>query len=333
MSQAQKEITRLTTDAPNDGTVSAPAVPETSERSSTPAPKEPQEEQESDEVEEKDIVESFNESEAETHESTSTSTTPTPTPSSSTTLVGHARTASQSLFSRFQATLPPNLVSTVQNQIPESLKHAPGSIDFANLKTTLTSEFQRVQGITRAQAEEYVHKSEELLKEAGEFLKDAVKVLPPEEGSSGSIAPAGVLWDGTDIWMLPDIVPTSSGSKGKERASSSSGRPSVDGLRAVATRAESLLKQLRHDPEVIRVDPAADERAKVLYDAWIREELDTKEGGIGGKEWATRIEKALSDPIDGSGLKTTMDTLGKCYCNMNPTRFRYITTSAICHDE
>lgn len=221
---------------------------------------------------------------------------------------GHARAASQNLFTRLQAALPPNLVSTVQSQLPEALKQ-PGSIDFTQLRTTLTSEFQRVQGITRVQAEEYVHKSESLFREAGEFLKEAVKVIPPEEG--GSVAPAGTLWDGTDIWMLPEPRSSTKG-KGKEveRHSSSSGRPSVDGLRAVATRAEALLKQLRHDPEVLKVDPSADERASQLYEAWKKDKVASKEGGITGVEWKANIQKALEDPVDGHALKTTLSTLG-----------------------
>lgn len=306
VSQAQKEISRLTSDEP-DAQPTASTVPS----EVTPPPKkQDQPDIDSDEVEEKDIVESFNESEAEA--TLAEPPTASTSDSNSDTFVSHARTASQSLFSRFQATLPPNLVSTVQQQLPESLKHAPNSIDFGNLRNTLTSEFQRVQGITRAQAEEYVHRSEGLLREAGEFLKDAVKVVPPEEGSSGTFAPAGTLWDGTDIWMLPDVGTTPTG-KGKERASSSSRGPSADGLRAVATRAESLLKQLRHDPEVIRVDPEVDLRAKELYDVWIRDVLNSKEGGISGEEWNTAFQKALDDPVDGQGLKSTRDTLGESF--------------------
>ena len=73
-----------------------------------------------------------------------------------------------SFLSRLQATLPPNIVSTMQNHIPESIKHASESIDLGQLRSTLVSDFQRVQGVTRAQAEEYFHKSEGLLREAGE---------------------------------------------------------------------------------------------------------------------------------------------------------------------
>ncbi|KAK7692927.1 hypothetical protein QCA50_004566 [Cerrena zonata] len=281
VSQAQTELTKLTT----EGSAAASSSGEGSREPATTPEEIPSE--------------ISNEKEAEPPASDDTS--------ASSSSSGHARTASQNLFTRLQASLPPNLMSTVQSQLPEALKQ-PGSIDFTQLRTTLTSEFQRVQGITRVQAEEYVHKSESLFREAGEFLKEAVKVIPPEEG--GSVAPAGTLWDGTDIWMLPEAGSSyKDKGKEKERHSSSSGRPSVDGLRAVATRAEALLKQLRHDPEVIRVDPLADERASQLYEAWKKNKVVSKEGGMAGVEWQNDIQTALDDPVDGDALKTTFSTL------------------------
>lgn len=213
--------------------------------------------------------------------------------------------AAQNLFSRLQSALPSDLAATVQAKLPESIKQGAGAVDFAQLRTTLAGEFQRVQGITRAQAEEYVHKSEELLRDAGEFLKEAVKVVPPEEGAQ---AMQGVMWDGSDIWMLPEFnvpsnVETSAKGKGKER-------DGAEGLRAVATRAEALLKQLKHDPEVIRVDPEADDRAKQMWDEWHKTEVESKEDGVDGKEFLDARNTALIDPVDGEALKQTMDALG-----------------------
>ena len=85
-----------------------------------------------------------------------------------------ASTSTATLFSRLQSALPPNIVATVQNNLPDSLKHASESIDFSQLGTNLLSEFQRVQGVTRAQAEEYVLKSEVLIRDA---MKEAGEVL------------------------------------------------------------------------------------------------------------------------------------------------------------
>ncbi|TFK54092.1 hypothetical protein OE88DRAFT_1624975 [Heliocybe sulcata] len=220
----------------------------------------------------------------------------------------HARTTSQpfQFLSRLQSTIPPNLLETVQKNIPEQLRTAPASVDFAQIRTTLTSEFQRVQGLTRAQAEEYVHKSEELLKEvakeAGEFLKDAVKVVPPEEQEQGT----GVVWDGSDVWMLPTGEGASAKGKGKEREVA--GRGSGETLRAVATRAESMLKMLRRDPSVARMDPEEEAKIKELYVKWVKDKLEAT-GGIGGEEWVTRKEKELADEVDGAALKETRDAL------------------------
>ena len=175
-----------------------------------------------------------------------------------------------------------------------------------------------MQGVTRAQAEEYVHKSEALLreamKEAGDVLREAVKVIPPEGGS----ADPPVVWDGTDIWMLPGLaantdVSTTTGStskgKGKEVDSGpSSGRPSEDSRRAVATRAESLLKQLRSNSEIIKLDPAVD-TSKDAYLAWA-DASEASGEGFGTKVWGERIAEALSDPSDGAALQANFDALG-----------------------
>ena len=192
----------------------------------------------------------------------------------------------------------------MQAQIPATLKQGAGSLDLGQFRATLVTEFQRVQGITRAQAEEYVHKSEELLREAGEFLKDAVKVVPPEEGQPS----AGVLWDGTDVWMLPDMSNVDD-SKGKGR-SSLERRTSIEAHLAGATRAQALLKQLRHDPEVIRADPQADVRAKDLWAKWLTD-LESDEHGILNEKWTAAIQAALGDPEDGDALQKTMDFLGR----------------------
>ncbi|KAI0074383.1 hypothetical protein K474DRAFT_1626034 [Panus rudis PR-1116 ss-1] len=295
VSEAQKEINKLTAD-----TSASTSTQQSGDTSTSPEGRGEEDED--------------NEKHQEAPEGTRPDASPSSEPSTSTPRT-HARTPSQNLFARLQSSLPPNLVSTVQNTVqntlPEALKQ-PGTIDFTQLRSTLSSEFQRVQGLTRAQAEEYVHKSESLIREASEFLKDAVKVVPPEEG--GTVAPVGTLWDGTDIWMLPEVgLPPSSTSsrkgKGKDTDSTSSGRPSTDGLRAVATRAEALLKQLRHNPDVLKVDPESDEKTKAAYEVWIQNNVSSKEGGISGAEWSGVIEKALSDPIDGQALRATRDTL------------------------
>ncbi|KAI0702974.1 hypothetical protein C8T65DRAFT_655243 [Cerioporus squamosus] len=286
--QAQKELTKLTSEAPPP----PPEAPEPSASSTEQAASIP--------------------SAAEVSASSpSTSTDPHDTSTSDEAVPETSASQPQTLFARLQSSLPPSLVNTVQTQLPESLKetlkHARvGSanltaLDFAQLRSTITTELHRVQGAT----EEYVHRSEEFLREAGEFLKDAVKVVPPEEGDSGY---PGLIWDGTDVWMLPSVGAAEPA--GKERESSTgSGRPSVDTLRAVATRAESMLKQLRHDPAVIKVDPKDDENVREIYTNWLATEAASEDRGLGTTAWQNKVERALADPVDGNALQATFDAL------------------------
>lgn len=221
--------------------------------------------------------------------------------------------ALQSFFGRLQSSVPPNIVSTVQSQLPESLKH-PQNIDLSQLRTTLSAEFQRVQGVTRAQAEEYVHKSEHLLreamKEAGEVLRDAVKVIPPEEG--GGSSSQGLVWDGTDMWLLPTVEGGGDArdkGKGKEIESGfSSRRQSEDARRAVATRAQALLTQLKSNAEILKVDPET-EASSATFHVWISE-VQSKGEQPGTKVWSERVASALSSQQDGQTLQETLDALG-----------------------
>ncbi|KAI5889563.1 uncharacterized protein SCHCODRAFT_02634922 [Schizophyllum commune H4-8] len=275
--QAQKELTKLTTE------VTSPAAPE------TPAG-------------------DPSEGEASAHDSADRTPVGSPTteqasaagPSTSTP-AATATAQVSNIFNRLQAALPPAVVSAVQHNLEtvqhtvqhniENLQHT----DLNALRQSLSAEFARVQGVTRAQAEEYMHRSEELLREAGDVLKDAVKVLPPEDDGVGM--QAGVVWDGSDIWMLPE--PTTGAGKGK-------GRASAETQRSVSTRAEALLRRLRSDPEIILHDPEADEKVKGIYDEWLK----NAEFSLGGEKkttWDEKVESALADGADGAALKTTHD--------------------------
>ncbi|KAF9062445.1 hypothetical protein BDP27DRAFT_1336626 [Rhodocollybia butyracea] len=208
-----------------------------------------------------------------------------------------SNTSIQNMFSRLQSSLPPNVVSTVQANLPESLKHFPENTDFSQLRTTLTTEFQRLQGVTRTQAEEYVHKSEVLLREAGEVLRDAVKVLPPDEAGTGD---SGLIWDGSDMWMLPsDTGDLPANDKGKGKANLQN---------AVTTRAEALLKRLRSDPEILKHDPEADGGIKEIYMHWLVSDVDSQEGGIESVHWTAIIDQTLGSE-DGQTLQTTLNSL------------------------
>lgn len=219
----------------------------------------------------------------------------------------------QTFLSRVQSTLPPNISTTLQNNLPESLRDGHGiGVDFSQLATTLTSEFQRVQGVTRAQAEEYAHRSESLIREAGAFLKDAVKVIPPEyaDGEGGS----GLAWDGSEVWAMPPSVGSMGPGqrnlsvrwkgKGKEREA-------LMQARAASTRAEMLLRRLKRDPELLKPDPAAEESSKELYTLWLDAEVRSTESGIDGSFWSKKISDSLEDGEEGITLKETFDSLGR----------------------
>ncbi|THV02394.1 hypothetical protein K435DRAFT_775592, partial [Dendrothele bispora CBS 962.96] len=272
VTQAQRELTRLTSDAPQD---------------------------------DRGEGQSGTRSEDDTHPRTSSETvkppvSPVAEPSTGDTT---STTAAPTLLSRLQSALPPNVVSTVQQHIPESIKHVTENTDFAQLRTNLSSELQRLQGVTRTQAEEYVHKSEALLREAvreaSEVLKDAVKVIPPE--SSTSDLSTGLIWDGSDMWMLP-----SDGNDGG--TSSDNGKGKATAQSAVATRAEALLRRLKHDPEIIKHDPEGDQGVRQLYANWLNSEYDAK-GGIESEHWSTKIDNVLKDGEDGRALQTTVDSV------------------------
>ena len=250
--------------------------------------------------------------EATEGESDGRSITPTDreAPSDSTTPVAGSNASLSSFFSRLQSVIPPNVASTVRNHLPETLKHASENLDFAQLQSNLMSELQRVQGLTRAQAEEYVHKSDSLLREAvreaGVVLREAVKIVPPEEAAAASSS-AGAVWDGTDMWTLPSDATVDGPDGSAQDGADHSSRQAADTQRAVATRAEALLRRLKHDPSIIRHDPENDEALGDYYSKWLSQEVDAK-GGIDGPYWSQTVTELLEEPDDG--LQQTQDTLG-----------------------
>ncbi|KAF5393224.1 hypothetical protein D9757_000709 [Collybiopsis confluens] len=207
----------------------------------------------------------------------------------------------QNFFSRLQSSLPPNVVSTVQANLPESLKHISENTDFVQLRSSLTAEFQRLQGVTRTQAEDYVHKSEVLLrdamKEAGEVLRDAVKVLPPDVGT---FSDSGLVWDGSDMWMLP--------SDSGDPLSSDKGKGKLNSQSAVATRADALLKRLRSDPEILKHDPEGDGGVQEIYLQWFALEVDSRDSGLENLYWKEKMDEILKSD-EGRPLRATMDAL------------------------
>jgi len=155
-------------------------------------------------------------------------------------------------------------------------------------------------------AGDYKNKGEALFKGAGEYLKDAVKVVPPEQAGSHD----GIMWDGSDIWSFPSPVGTPGwgGNAAEiEKDGSSASGPAGTPL-ARATRAEALLKRLNHDPEMLKLNPAVDDTVKAQFELF--EKNVQVEGGIFGDKWVTKVQEALSQKDeDATALQKIFDTL------------------------
>ena len=244
-----------------------------------------------------------------------------------------------SLFHRLQASLPSNPTTaetvTVTNpdgtttttttpatrslptlaSFQQSLSSNPHlSLDIPALRASLTTSLQKLQSdlhIADAEklAEEYLKKSEDVLKDAGRYLQEAVKVVPPTDGGGG------VSWDGSDVWTLPSPASKLGGSMIFSQTDAQVA--ALTGLSTKSVRAkrkDALLRQLRSDRAVLEVDPAAgegvDADVRTLWKTWNKAEVDAQ-GGINGDEWTAKTWAELGPASDGvEELKATRDALG-----------------------
>ncbi|KZV66881.1 hypothetical protein PENSPDRAFT_654499 [Peniophora sp. CONT] len=189
---------------------------------------------------------------------------PDSTASSSSTLPAEPTSpTSTNLFARLQSSLPPHLVQTLQSNLPESIRHAPEQLNLTQLRSTL----QQVR-ITDATS-----RGEELLHRAGDFLTNAVRVVPPS----------------------PSDAAPSSTAQGKAREA------------AIGTRKDALMRALRTNPAILKVDPCAEKNSEALFRSWEDKEVESVEGGILGTEWNDRRAAELKDA--GEDLLGTRDTL------------------------
>lgn len=155
--------------------------------------------------------------------------------------------------------------------------------------------------------------SREFLRGATEFLKEAVKVVPPDEASASSgTGVQGIMWDGMDVWMIPMSsgaeTPTSAG-EGQD-AGGSKARKSGE-VKAIATRKEAILRTLRTNPDILKVDPRAEPRTKVLFEEWESKDVESLEGTVQGEAWIEKIQKELETDMDA--LTATRDTLSESH--------------------
>lgn len=234
-----------------------------------------------------------------------------------------ASNLAHSLFSRLQSSLPANAPSSLpslasfQSTLSTHISSNPNlKLDLPSLRTNLTASFQKLQSdlhIADAEklAEDYLKKSEAVLRDAGAFLQDAVKVVPPPEGASDSTFSA----DGASIWTLPSPS-TKLGSSKIIFAQSDAQVSAATGISASSVRAQrkdALLRQLRSDRAQLKLDPAQgdDDEGKEAWTRWLESEVNAK-GGIDGDEWTARVWAELGPGGQGvEELKATRDELGE----------------------
>jgi hypothetical protein len=247
----------------------------------------------------------------------------------------------QSLFSRLQASLPANAptslpsLASFQSTLSSHVSSNPSlNLDIPALRQTLTSNFQKLQSdlhFSDAEklAEEYLKKSEGLFREAGTFLQDAVKIIPPDESQGG------VSWDGSDVWTLP-ARSNKLGSSNIVFDQSDAQVAARTGLSASSVRAQrkdALLKQLRSDRSLLMVDPAgedAEEDVREAWKKWLETDVEGK-GGIEGDEWTAKVWEELGPGGEGvEELKAMRDELGERSFIFLPNRGRSGTDPTPC---
>jgi hypothetical protein len=179
----------------------------------------------------------------------------------------------QTLFTRLQSSLPPDLLTGLRDTIPDSVRDAQARRELAQVAQA------RVQGAAA--------RGEELLRGASVFLRDAVRVVPPEEADSP--ASASTTPPAHESTMLRGkAVPTP--------------MPTVVSS-TPATRWGALLRALRENPAILRVDPAREERSAALFASWVER--------IGAE--ASRDESRRESELgaDDGPLRSTRSTLGE----------------------
>ena len=234
---------------------------------------------------------------------------------------------STSIFARLQAQLPPNLqpaalssaLSTARATSASSLSSV--NAELAYIRSALASNIQLAQSnLNVAQAEKlaegYLSKSAELFTQAGEFLKDAVKVVPPSAGDGGEIP----IVSGADVWLFPSPIGTPGwgGSRAvdddNKNAASRDRDASLQTRFGHATRSEALLRRLKYDPDMLRLDPSQDESISANFAVFARN-VEEK-GGVTGETFVNKISQELAAGLSGrlnadaTALIDTRDALG-----------------------
>jgi hypothetical protein len=206
-----------------------------------------------------------------TSSSASASTATLPDPQQQQQPQERAWSPTQTLFTRLQSSLPPDLLTTIRDTIPipDSVRDPQARLDLAHAAQA------RVQGAAA--------RGEELLRGASVLFRDAVRVVPPD----------------------PQTTASSSSTASHSRSASGSaplGEAAAAASAVPATRRGALLRALRSNSAIIRVDPAGEERSAVLFATWV----DAAGRDLVRDESRRGSELAADDGV----LSSTLSTLG-----------------------
>lgn len=208
------------------------------------------------------------------------------------------------------ATINQNL-ATLQKSLGESLASASANPQIQSLTRSdvnlaqFSSAIQKnlAQAGTMLNIQQAEKLAEEYFRHAGEFLKDAVKVLPPSEDDQG-----GMIWDGSDMYAFSTAGQSQDDASPYDMTRSGSLEVSRAQLRK-----EALLRRLRADKELFLVDPAAETESasrRAAFQAFWQTEVEAQ-GGVKGPAFEARIREELEkESADVETLKATRDALG-----------------------
>lgn len=234
---------------------------------------------------------------------------------------------------------------SLQSSLSESIANNPSlaQLNTRNISTLSSTIQQNLEqagtkiNLKQAEklAEEYLKRGESLLGEAGTFLKDAVKVVPPDQQSS-------VVWDGSDIGMYAEQLggvsaATAAGGAGSSRS------PSSDLARS-QLRLNALLRRLKGDTELLSLDPLSEtsemsssrqEMYKTLQGQHLAldepnfQKLVWVEMGPGGSD----EKAAVTDGADVEVLKATKEALVPSQVTEREFWSRYFFHKQVIQDE
>jgi len=103
------------------------------------------------------------------------------------------------------------------------------------------------------------------------FLRDAVRVLPPDQGASGLSSESAFAFASV---VPPHAHEGPARTRGKGKAASPSPLPVGIASATAGTRRGALLYALRANPAILRVDPAKEDRSAAQFVAWVEAEAD-----------------------------------------------------------